>query len=492
MGLKDLFKGVFGTREPSEERRPFREAAGTTVDPDEDQWRRLTGNSNRDLQPLTQRRMQELGVYLWKTNPLANRLIELPVAYLLAEGVRLSVQDEEAQAWLDSFWADPINAMDLKLPKKVRELALYGEQCWPVFVNEFDGQVRLGYLDPGVIETVVTDPDNIEQPIGIVTVKDSRGQARRYRVIVNGPETVFSQRTQAIRETFDTGECFFFAVNDLSNATRGHSDMLSQMDWLDGYDHAMFGELERWDFLRAFIYDVTLTGATEDEVKARAREITTPKPGSVRVHNDSEAWTALAPALQSADSEALARLFRNHVMGGATIPEHWYGGGGDVNRATAGEMGEPTFKVFSMRQRTWKHILEAVGTYVVRQRLAKNYGADQYGANRPEDYAVEAVFPELTTRDVTSYASSLQQVVTACGLAIDRGLLSEKTALLIIALVAARLGMEIDVEAELQAAKTEAGRRAEADTFPPIPDDPEDGDPQDEDPDDLSGTERAA
>ena len=198
---------------------------------------------------------------------------------------------------------------------------------------------------------------------------------------------------------------------------------------------------------------------------------TPPKPGSVRVHNDSEEWQALAPALQSVDSDTLARLFRNHILGAATIPEHWFGGGGDVNRATAGEMGDPTFKVFSMRQRTWRYILEAVGTYVIRQRLAKHYGSDQRGASNPDDYAITAVFPELTTRDTTSYAAALQQVVTSVGLAIDRGLMSEETALAMIALIAARLGLEIDPTAELVAARVDEARRAEADLFPDVPED---------------------
>src|SRR3990172_1931646 len=164
----------------------FREAAGTTIDADEDQWRKLTGNSQRDLTPMTQWRMQKIAHYLWEQNLLGNRLIELPVAYLLAGGVTLTAADPENQKALDRFWKDPINEIDLKLPKKVRELALFGEQCYPAFVNEHDGMVRIGYLDPALIETVVMDPDNPEQPIGVVTVKNRKGVARRYRVIING------------------------------------------------------------------------------------------------------------------------------------------------------------------------------------------------------------------------------------------------------------------------------------------------------------------
>lgn len=471
MGMIARIKGWFtGASEEAVSR--LVEAAGTTIEDDDEGWRRLTGDSQRDVSPLTRERMQELAVYVWRSNPLANRLVELPVAYLLAEGVSLSVADEDAQAWIDAFWRDPINNMDIKLIKKVRELAIYGEQCWPTFVNEINGHVRLGYLDPGLIETVVTDPDNIEQPIGIVVRRDKKGRQRRYRVIINGPEEVFSARTREIRDTFTDGEAFYFAVNDLSNSTRGNSDLLPVLDWLDAYDNVMFGELERWDFLRAFIYDVTLKGATQDEVDKRASKIAPPKPGSVRVHNDSETWDALAPQLGSYESANNARLFRNHVLGGLTIPEHWFGGGGDVNRATAGEMGEPTVKILTMRQRFLGYILTMLGEYQIRQRLKSLYGARPDQSADPSIYAVSANFPELTARDTSKFATALQQVVVAAAAAVERGLLSEQTSVAIIALVAGQLGQEIDPAAELEAARADAARRAENDSFPGVGADP--------------------
>jgi hypothetical protein len=168
--------------------------------------------------------------------------------------------------------------MKVKLPKKVRELSIYGEQCYPAFVNDMDGFVRLGYLDPDLIETRVKDPDNPEQIIGIITCKNSKGIARRYRVIINGPESVFTQKTQAIRQTFTDGDAFYFAVNDLSNGSAGRSDLLAQIDWLDAYDEFLFGELDRLKFIRAFIWDVTLKGATEADVIKKAKNIGAPAP----------------------------------------------------------------------------------------------------------------------------------------------------------------------------------------------------------------------
>jgi len=442
----------------------FREAAGATVDADEDQWRRLTGDTKRDLSPMTHQRMREMAQYLWESNLLANRLIELPIAYLLAEGVALHCDDEDNQALLTRFWRDPINQMAVKLPKKVRELGIYGEQCYPAFVNEHTGHVRLGYLDPGLVETVVMDPDNPEQPIGVVTVRDKQGQARRYRVVVNGADAeLFTARTQVIRDTFTDGEAFWFTINDLSNGRRGRSDLLAQADYLDGYDQYLFGELDRAQFMRAFIWDVTLTGATPEEVEKRAKSITAPRPGSARVHNEAEIWKAETPDLKAQDASEGARLFRNHVLGGATMPEHWYGGGGDVNRATGESMAEPTLKVLSMRQQVIKHMLETIGLYVLRQALlARGQGEPDL---EDEAYQVEAIFPEMTAKDTTKYAAALQQAVVAVGLALDKGLITQATAVRIINAIAGRLGVEIDAEAELEAARGEAAEAAAADVY---------------------------
>lgn len=454
MGLLDTLKSWLPWSEPTEPVQPLREAAGAAIDDDEDSWRRLTGDGKRDLAPMTHERMQRLAHYLWQTNLVANRLIELPLAYLLAKGVSWKVADDDAQGALDRHWKDGLNAWDIKLPKRVRELSMFGEQCWPVFRSAATGAVRLGYLDPAKIATVVTDPENQEQPIGIVTKKDRKGRARRYRIIVNVPESAFDERTQQIRASFTDGDCFYFRINELSSATRGVSDLLAQMDWLDAYDQFLYGEIDRAAAVRAFVWDVTLTGATPGEVEARAKKITAPRPNSVRVHNEGETWKAEAPALNAYDAANAARLIRNHILGGATVPEHWYGGAEDVNKSTGSSMTEPTEKMLEMRRTLLGYMLEQVGQYVVRSH---------WGALDRELSAAEAdllgslvvEWPEMTAKDTTKYAAALQQTVAAMVQLIAESLLTRETALRIIAALAENFGVSIDVEAELSAALAE-------------------------------------
>jgi hypothetical protein len=51
-------------------------------------------------------------------------------------------------------------------------------------------------------------------------------------------------------------------VNDLSSARAAAPICCAQADWLDAYDEFLFGELDRYKLLRAFVWDVTLKNAT--------------------------------------------------------------------------------------------------------------------------------------------------------------------------------------------------------------------------------------
>ncbi|MGJ7611826.1 MULTISPECIES: hypothetical protein [unclassified Variovorax] len=425
-------------------------------------WTRLTGDgtgkqNERDLTPLAQDRMQKLAEWLWQSNLLANRLVEIPLAYLLAEGVTLQCKDPEHQKALNAFWSDPINNWPLKLNNRVRALGLLGEQCYIAHVNEGNGFVRLGYLDPRQIATVVMDPDNPEQPIGVVTKKDSRGRNYKYRVIVLGEDdALFTARTAQIRaDDFQDGECLLYQVNKFPNGSRGRSDLLGQMDWLDAYDDFLFNEIDRINYLRSFVWDVTLTGADPQAVKDYEKEFKPPTPNSTFVHNDSVKLEAKSPSLQSADTSESARLLRNHVLGGGTVPEHWFGGGGDVNRAAASEMGEPTFKVLTSRQSLLKIMLEEIGRYVLWQNARSGEAPDW----SDDKWQVTAVFPELMNKDVTKFAAAMQSVVSAVIQMIDAGLLTEETALKIVADVAQRFGQDFDAKTELEAARKEHAQR---------------------------------
>jgi hypothetical protein len=190
------------------------------------------------------------------------------------------------------------------------------------------------------------------------------------------------------------------------------------------------------------------------------------------VHNDAEEWDAVAPDLKAADATELMRLFRNHILGDGTIPEHWYGGATDVNRATGDSMGDPTIKILTRWQRYWMVVLVTVASFVVCRLLDPAGAGDPREFLADPDFRPRAVFPELTSKDTARFATALTQVVSAASVAVTSGLLSEETALTLIALVAGQLGVEIDPKAELAAARAEADQRRQQDVFTAPPADP--------------------
>ena len=70
-----------------------------------------------------------------------------------------------------------------------------------------------------------------------------------------------------------------------------------------------------------------------------------------------------------------------------------------------------------------------------------------------------AVFPELLNRDVTKFASAMQTLAASVVQMIEAGLMTEETALKIVADVAQRFGQDFDAKAELAAARKEAVQR---------------------------------
>lgn len=402
------------------------------VDGDDIGWRRLTGSAERDLEPLLQDRMLEIAYYLYETDPMAKRLINMTAEYIVAEGVNVVAEDEQVQEVIDTFWNDPVNQMNLKLEQKVKELGLWGEQCYPVFVNPVNGHVRLGYLDPALINGVELDPENAEVVRAVVQRDELNRPGKRYEVI--------GQTEDPLGDGYGLrrGECFFWKINSVTTASRGRSDLLALADYLDMYNQFLFTRGERAAFGNAWIWDVTLEGMTADQIRQWLREHPTPKPGSVRAHNERVKWEAVAPDLKAHDASYDARMIKNYILGGAGFPEHFFAEGGETTRATAAEMGEPVVKHLTSRQVFVQAMLIQIVEFVIDQAILA--GRLPRSINR----AFDMNFPELSSKDVSKFGTVLVQTAQALLIAQEQGWVEAKDAAGLFCSVASLMGHDIE------------------------------------------------
>lgn len=444
-------------------------------------YRRATSGSVRDFGGLDHDKVLDTVWRVWLMSPLAKRMLEVRRDYIVGSGVKPTTDDEKLQVILDDFWA--INKLDARAGQFVLQRHHLGEQIFPVFVRQTDGQVRLGYIDPVQIHKVIQHPDNVLEKWAVV-LKDETPPSdepwkakpdhqRVYRIIREDEGVMLGDKMevpeypgltvtaeQATLEEWElemlkvygldayTGSCFYFPLNELSNQARGYSDLLQVVDWIDQNETVLFDLADREAMAGFFIADVTLESATSDEIKIRAGELgkNPPKKGSVRVHNEKETWDLTAPDLKQPASVETHRAIETYAWGGMGLPNSWYGHGDDTNLATAVAQGTPTFRSLQAQQDTDKAMFVEMLQFAADQaQIAKAW------TPKTEETTIDLQMPEMTTRDLTVISSALGQAALALQQAEQAGWMTREHAVEAWAKLMAELDIEIKPAEEIKA-----------------------------------------
>jgi hypothetical protein len=225
-------------------------------------------------------------------------------------------------------------------------------------------------------------------------------------------------------------------------------------DWIDAHDQILFNALDRTGLQNAFVWDVLLMGADETQIgEWITKHGSAPRPGSVRVHNDSEKWEAIAPQLGAAELETVARMVKNLVLGGHGLPEAWFAEGDSANRATLAEQGTPTFRMIVARQKAVKYIVEDILQYVIEKAVEASR------LSKTVNRTVSVDLTEPSSDDVTEMVTALPQLVNAMMGAIGEELISRESARTVFLQLVNGLGIEFDPESEVD--KIEDEKEAE-------------------------------
>jgi hypothetical protein len=369
-------------------------------------WRRLSDNwYQKDLIPSTYLELHNEAYEAYNSNPLAHQAIEITTSMVLGSGLRVVARSPRVQQTLDRFWHDPDNHMDLRVYSLCTELALYGEQFIRFFVNPIDGSVKIGQIDPSTIDEVITDPHNVEKRLRF-----------HQRPLADSSEpdgTWFEAGVDVVQ----------FAINKVSNAKRGQSDLATMLVWLRRYKDWLTDRVRLNKYKGAFLWDVKLAGADKKTIDRKKMEYAYPPlPGSLVVHNENEEWSAVEPRIGADQVEADGRAIKMMVAVGAGLPEHYLAEGGNVNRATAAEMGLPTLKRFERRQDYLGFMLRTILDRV----LAEAEKAGLLSARVDQRYDV--IFRPIDVDDGENVASAIAKLVPALQAAKQEGWLGDATA----------------------------------------------------------------
>jgi hypothetical protein len=460
---------------------------------DEGKYRRLTSKSERDLTPLAYNDVCKKAFYLWQRNLLAKRILEILVDFCVGEDMKVKIKlkkrtpkgeeelkdrNEGQQVW-DDFYEDPVNDLENDLSSIFLDYLINGELVMPANVNETDGKVWLGYLDPRYIVPQSQDNTTGQITSGVIPVQ---GNIRKIdKIKMQPPNSTEMVEFKVIRYNVDgnpdnnprygklDGKVFFFQLNKLPTQLRGYSQIMTDIDWCDAFDQFLFGALDGFDARNDYFFDVEMQGATQEEIDAM--KVTRPDRGMVNQHNEKAKWQVLKADLAANDVTAAADLIKSFILGANGFSNVWFGKGDETNRATAEAMSIPTKKMLQRVQKYLKRVLKFMAQYVLQCAVEKN----KLKLNPDEYFEIEISLYNLDQKELDTAGTGFTQLINALKVAVTSGWAEADTAKKVVDGFLTAMGIEVDTSrtvAEIKEANdTEEQDRIATETLkdaPPI------------------------
>ena len=347
----------------------------------------------------------------WRDNPLARRIVALTTDYVVGDGITLNSEIPEVAEFIRQLWEHSLNRLSLRLYAWCDELTRAGELFLVLATNPGSGLSYLRAVPASRIDRIESDPDDLEQEL-------------RYHELVEGD---LAGRWWPSPHTADGQEPVMchFSINRPVGALRGEGDLVPLLPWLRRYREWLEDRVRVNRLRNSFLWQVRLHNATPGDVdRKRMQYRQPPSPGSIIVSDDNEEWSALTARLDGPAAESDGKALRLLIAAGAGVPLHFLSEGESATKATAAEMGGPTFRHYHHRQLHFVGLLRQVVTLAAQRAIALG----KLPAPPDGDLRLTHILPDLTREDNLQLAQALREAVEALGALHDRGWIDEAAA----------------------------------------------------------------
>ena len=395
---------------------------GSSIDADDRLYHHVfkRGSAKENDPPtLVHEQMQKYALFLWQANPLARRFIDITVDFTVGEPARIRARTERVRDAILRFWENDHNNMPKRISQFSYDVARMGEAVYQLSLRK-DHTLLLGRIEPMHIAEVLVDPYDYGNPTDILLKPSFFTQNTG-----ETPEEFQSRmRLSLLHDVSDSGRrpsfggnTVLFQTNKYPGSTRGLSDLLPLINWMDVIERFLANIAERLTYTGQYFYDITLTGASRHEIDEYEKLVLSKPahPGAYRVHSDKVKWEI--PAV-NAPSESLSDpliLFMSHILTGAGIPVHWAGGDAG-GRQAASDSQDPIFKHLAARQVEIQRFFSRLLSYQINiLQDAKLLPV--------EDSQFLLFFPRIGLRDLQRSGSAAARLLQATSLLVSSGIL---------------------------------------------------------------------
>lgn len=359
----------------------------------------------------------------YRTNPLARRIVSLTTDYVVGTGITLHSPIASIQALIDEFWR--LNRMPQRIYEWCDELTRAGELFIVLQTDPVSGASFVRAIPAVRIHDIATDPDDLERELSYTELSSPASRMSPATGAALDARSWPSRHTAADDEPL----VLHYAVNRPVGCVRGESDLGPILPWLKRYSDWLLNRVRLNRYKTAFLWDVTISGrpGMADAVRRkRFQYATPPEPGSVIVHDEGEKWEAVAPRLDAWDAKDDGKANRLMTAAGAGVPLHFLSEGDTATRATAAEMGDPTYRHYYQRQLYFGWLLTDLLTTALER--AAHHGRGR----RIADPQITCKFADITRQDNAQMAQSALWMAQAVDLMAARGWIEQEQAVELI------------------------------------------------------------
>ena len=391
---------------------------------DDEYWTQVYGGG-RTLDTDWVARKEDLDDALeaWRVNPLARRIVALTSDYVVGSGVVVQSDVEWVQDLINEFWA--LNKMAERVYDWCDELTRCGELFVVVSTDDVSGQSLVRLVPAVHIDAIETDADDYEREVAY----HQTALSQRERGLGGEGGKLWSAAAGNERQP---QVMLHYAINRPAGCVRGDGDLTPILPWLARYKEWLENRARLNKYKTSFLWDVTIQGRPgrgDTLRKKRFKYKAPPEPGSIIVHDDAETWNAVSPKIEAWDAKEDGKAIRLMVAAGAGVPLHFLSEGESATRATAAEMGDPTYRHYYRRQLAFGALLKDLLTVVVRRAVARGRGRPvDVGAIHRLPLHLSVKFPDITKSDNQQMAQSALLIVQALDLMAQHGWVDDETA----------------------------------------------------------------
>jgi len=364
-----------------------------------------TPMERRDRWDYDRLEVQQQALALWRSNPLARRLVALTSEYVVGGGIALGSPDPASDAFLKAWWRHPLNQLDQRVMEWCDELTRSGELFF-LLSSDAAGMTYVRAVPAVDISAVETAGNDLHQETGYVYRPAGDMVDERWRVD-DGRSLAPAMR--------------HYAVNRPVGAVRGESDLAPVLRWLNRYASWLEDRARLNRYRTAFMYVVRARFMSETERLARQRTLAAnpPTPGSILVTDENESWEVLSPKLEADDANEDGLALKKMIAAGAGLPLHFLAEPESATRTTAEAADGAAFRRLEERQRMFLWMLGDLAQAALARRALVD-------AAVPADALVEVRGTDLSPRDNAALAGAAQDAMTAFMPLFECGLLDER------------------------------------------------------------------